>query len=113
MGQFRFIQVEKTWQDVLSNFDDDDVDNYIQELKAEGYSYDCIYEKVRDMLMDNCWDDYDYGEVFDSETIDTDFDNNSDSDNLENTVEELMERFYEAPDDEPYKTGVLGGLEDD
>ena len=113
MGHFRFVTIEKNWQDAYSSFDDDEIKEYIRNKIDEGYSRDDIQDFVEEKLQDNCWNDVDYGEVFDSETVDTDFDDDSEE-GLQSVVCELIDSVYEdALQDGDVEAVVLGGLGDD
>lgn len=115
MARFRFVSIEKTWQDIYSNFDEDEIYDLIREMYEGGHSREYIQERVERELMNNAWADYDCGEVFDSETIDTDFDGDNDDESVYSVVNTLVSNFYyeEENNTEDREQIHLGGLEDD
>ena len=111
MGQFRFVSVEKQWQGCYSNFDEDWIKDFIRQKIGEGYTRNMLIESVENKLKDCCWDDVDYGDVFDSETVDVDF-HNDDEDGVDAVSIELVDSVLGEDYCEDTST-VLGGLEDD
>ena len=111
MGQFRFVSIEKQWQDCYSNFDDDWIKDFIRQKIDEGYTRDMLIESVEEKLKDCCWDDVDYGDIFDSDTIDVDF-CDDDDEGVDSVSIDLVDSVLDE-DDDGSSGKVLGGLGDD
>lgn len=105
MGTFTYQIKESCWRDVYVRYDDDELNDLIQTLKDEGHDDDYIEREVVDWLKEN--DDEDYGDAYDYETDDWDYDLNTDDD-VYNVAAEAVNNFVFNSCET-----VLGGLEDE
>lgn len=113
MGQFRYQIREAYWRDVYVDFDDDELEDYIRELREDGRDDEYIRTAVYDWLKEH--EDSDYGDGDDYETLDCDYDIGSD-DSVYNVADEFLINYdFDDDTDDSSKRikKVLGGLEDD
>lgn len=62
--ELSFVQIGTYRETVYVNVPDDEVNEKILELKADGYSEEEIQDKIEDWITDNRWNfDTDYGDT--------------------------------------------------
>lgn len=105
MGTFTYQIKESCWRDVFVRYDDDELNELIQDLKDEGHNDDYIEREVVDWLKENT--DEDYGDADDYETEDCNYDLNDDDD-VYNVAYNAVNNFISSSGET-----VLGGLEDE
>lgn len=100
--ELSFTQIGTYHETVYVNVPDDEVNEKILELRADGYDEEEIQEKIADWITDNRWNfDTDYG--------DTDYEGADDwewDDDFCRNIDDRVAEFFED-DEQPHTIGEM------